>query len=147
MRDRVVRFALPTALVGVAAATIVAAPTTAEAQAVVTCIAQADNPHYSSGARGVIFKTRVTCNGNSPVTFVGHLSSGPLVGPLVIAAVHEENRVVSGGQKNTFYVPQDGQPGVRCNPNLYYQGSAVVTGSTTTHVTSYRVSAADAGCA
>jgi hypothetical protein len=132
------------ALGTVAASAFIAAP--ASATVVVTCVAVADNPHYSSGAGGVIFKTRVTCNGNSPVTFVGHLNDGPQIGPLLQVAAHSENRYVTGGVQNTFYVPNTGTPGVPCNKNLYYQGYATVTGSTTTSVTSNRVSGANIGC-
>lgn len=147
MGNRALKLSLPVTCLGIASATVVVGPAVAaNAQTVVRCTVTADNPHYSSGAHGVIFKTRVTCDGDSPVTFVGHLSDGPQVGPLIPAASHSENRYVSKGVQNTFYVPQSGAQGLPCNPNLYYQGYAQLTGSTTTSVTSYRVSGVQAGC-
>lgn len=93
-------------------------------------IASVENPHYSKGAGGVIFKTRISCDGKTMVRFHGVLTSGPEVGPLELRATRDEERVVSGTA--TFYVPPQGSPGVPCDPNQFYQASAdlsAVTGA------------------
>jgi len=116
---------------------------TATATVTTVCNITADNPHYSAGAGGVIYKTRITCNTPATLYVNGALASGPLYGPLVTRATSAETRNVAGGVQNTFYTPRTGS--VTCWTGVYYQGYTTVTiaGGTTASVSSQRVTA---GC-
>ncbi len=106
----------------------------------VICKPTADNPHYSSGAQGVIYKTRVVCTGTGsyPATVVirvrgglfwdsarynGDTSNGVSWSQL---RTSDETRTVSvNGSTNTFYTPRTGQTGAYFTG--HYQGTSTVT--------------------
>ncbi|PZT72037.1 hypothetical protein DNK56_05625 [Streptomyces sp. AC1-42W] len=73
------------------------------------CKVTADTPHWSKGAKSVIYKTRVQCYGNIPTVQVKvngslvHASGG---GPNVAASSSETKTIKTGGGKATFYTPK-----------------------------------------
>lgn len=107
--------------VAIASTSLFGLPTPAHAAAA-GCTIAVNNPHYSKGATGVIFKTRVTCSSTRVVTFFGTLGAGPKVGPHQTRADNSAGRTISAGTTATFYVPRSDLPGVSCSSSLYYSG-------------------------
>jgi hypothetical protein len=95
------------------------------AKVVITCAPIADTPHASSGAGGVIYKTRVACHATGPapssvqVRVRGGLflatASGPndtSNGNFVQVRTSDETRTITIGAKaETFYTPRTGTAG------------------------------------
>lgn len=111
----------------------------AAAAIVITCNITADNPHNSTGAKGHIFKSRVSCTGTagSPASITirvrGALMydqanySGDTSGGISWSAARSstETRIVrTDGTVNTFYTPQTGTTGATARG--HYQGSSTV---------------------
>ncbi|MBY8886371.1 hypothetical protein K7472_16065 [Streptomyces sp. PTM05] len=74
------------------------------------CTATVQSPHRSSGAKDgrILFKTRVTCEGDIPAVTVnirGSLEEGPLVGPKRIMTTSDQSQVIKTGGTATFYTP------------------------------------------
>lgn len=99
----------------------------ASAAAQYSCVALADNPHWSTKQRGgtVLFKTRVTCTGPGPaqVRIVGTLASAAEQGgPYKNVASSDETQSVSNieGRETTFYTPAKGAPKV--TGSAWYRG-------------------------
>jgi hypothetical protein len=82
-----------------------------------------ENPHFSRGAGSVIFKTRITCVGDSPPVEVrvrgtlGSVAGGspgsPAQGPPVTRATSDLVQVVPMGGTVTYYTPELDGPKVR----------------------------------
>lgn len=81
----------------------------------VRCDAAVNSAHYSKGAKGAIFKVRVTCTGSGPSTVKvrvrGLLSFTPTAtGKLAKRAESDESQtVVVNGIAKTFYIPEEGK--------------------------------------
>lgn len=105
----------------------------------VTCKPTADNPHYSSGAGGVIYKTRVVCTGTgsypASVTirvrgglfwdsaqYNGDTSNG--ISWAQLRTSDESRTVLVNGSTNTFYTPRSGEIGAYFTG--HYQGTSTV---------------------
>ena len=81
----------------------------------VSCSASIENPHFSDGAGSVIFKTRITCEGDAPPVQVrvrgtlGSVAGGapgrPAQGPPATQATSEQVRTVPMGGTATYYTP------------------------------------------
>ena len=95
-----------------------------------SCSLTMDNPHYSSGAGGVIAKARVNCNfnGTGPMTIdlhrctsSGHASS---LGSSCVQVAGRTNDAYpfSANTQQTIYVPQVGKPG---GPRGYWYRASV----------------------
>lgn len=96
-----------------------------------TCDVAVNNPHYSTGAKGVIVKIRYTCSGNMSGQL---LIDGKLyryapgtVGPYEPRATNKESRGVGPLAVGTVYVPDEGTPGIYCNLNHWYNAAAFIT--------------------
>ena len=87
------------------------------------CTATINNPHYSSGAGGVIFKTRITCTVNATLELSGTLMEGTQVGPGPVVRSSVETRSQMGGVTTTWYTPLEGRAGAPCHRASYYWGS------------------------
>ncbi|QIG39740.1 hypothetical protein G5T42_09780 [Microbacterium sp. 4R-513] len=113
--------------------------TIAAAGYTVTCTPDAQNPHISSGAGGVIYKTRVSCLGTGAfplqvtirvrgalmfdsAAYSGDTSNG--INWYAIRSSTESRIVQVNGVWNTFYTPQSGTPGA--GSTGHYQGSSTV---------------------
>lgn len=92
------------------------------------CSFAVENPHWSSGAGSVIFKTRVTCNSAGTVTFNGTLKSGPSGGPSTVRATTSRSQPLSGPGSLTFYTPGYDETNVSCSITLYFWGYANAAG-------------------
>ncbi len=102
------------------AATVHSAPGPAHTAAragLVVCAGKVDSPHYSTGARSVIFKARIHCNGDggsveySLFGWMNYASGGspghPALGPyerVFTSKSQTQSIPVNGGDK-TFYMP------------------------------------------
>ncbi|MEU1630437.1 hypothetical protein ABZ746_35120 [Streptomyces sp. NPDC020096] len=95
----------------------------------VLCSVHADNPHYSGGAKGVIYKSRVTCAGTVPAEEVrcqGQLIYSVGGEPPSTAATSDETRTVTtDGSTTTFYTPQYGGKNIQWSGN--FQGYTTCT--------------------
>lgn len=92
------------------------------------CLVKINNPHYSSGAPGVIAKMTYNCWGNtSGVLYLsGWLTrySPGQTGPFTPQASNTGiTRNVGPGATGTAYIPASTQPGLNCNVNHWYYGS------------------------
>lgn len=87
------------------------------------CQVAVENPHFSNGANGVIYKSRVRCAETRevvvgpalyvcPVDPSGPEGSWPDQG-CEAKSVDVQTRTVEPGTVETFYVPRVGQPGAR----------------------------------
>ena len=95
------------------AATAERVPASARAQ--VSCSAAVENPHFSRGANSVIFKARITCEGDAPPVQVrlrgtlGSIAGGapgsPAQGPSVTRATSDQTQTIRMGGTATFYTP------------------------------------------
>ncbi|HVV75896.1 MAG TPA: hypothetical protein VHC43_07655 [Mycobacteriales bacterium] len=95
-------------------------------------MATIDDPHYSTGAPGVIVKIRTTCVGDVPTTLqvYGYLYQRPpgFIGPPQLAATNSKSYNFVGGTMTwTMYVPNGSVPGLPCHPKYKY--SASMTGA------------------
>lgn len=89
------------------------------------CKAKADRPHWSKGAKSVIYKTRVECAGSVPSVKVhckGQLIYSVGGGPSTAATSSETQIVKTDGTKATFYTPEKGGKKVDWSGN--FQGSS-----------------------
>ncbi|MFD9205777.1 hypothetical protein ACFVZM_05790 [Streptomyces sioyaensis] len=92
------------------------------------CKASADRPHYSKGAKSVIYKTRVECAGSMPAIEVhckGQLMYSTGGSPSTAATSSETQSVKTDGTKTTFYTPEVG--GKKVNWSGSFQGSTHCT--------------------
>ena len=92
------------------------------------CKASADRPHWSKGAKSVIYKTRVECAGNVPTVKVhckGQLIYSTGDAPATAATSSETRPVKTDGTKTTFYTPETGGKKVDWSGN--FQGSTHCT--------------------
>lgn len=104
-------------------------------QRTVICDAALENPHYSKGFGGVIFKTRITCRGDAPpVQFrlrgtLGSVSGGapgrPAQGPPVSRATSDDTQTIAMGTTVTYYTPKLGDQ-TKVRGSASYEGN--VTG-------------------
>lgn len=100
-------------------------PRTAASPAVtVSCTAQNNNPHYSTGAKGVIAKVVVQCNYTLYVNVYGTIAAGPKIGPGVVVADSNQTQLVTVGIPKTYYVPQATEIAPPCVKTDYYQLSS-----------------------
>lgn len=88
------------------------------------CHGQADNPHYSDGSGGIIFKMRASCSVTTSVSSIsgrlwkcanlpsGNEDSWTGQGCAIMASHDYSDQVVQQGTTGTWYVPPTGQPGV-----------------------------------
>jgi hypothetical protein len=87
------------------------------------CKVQVNNPHFSDGTGGVIYKTRVKCAATRtaligpalyvcPVDPTGPEGTWPEQG-CVFKGADVQSRVINPGKVETFYYPRLGQPGAR----------------------------------
>jgi hypothetical protein len=87
----------------------------------VRCGATVNNPHFSAGAGGAIYKTDVTCTGTGLASVTvrqrGLLSFAPTdTSPLTKRAESDyPQQVAVNGKATTFYTPQEGSNGGRGN--------------------------------
>jgi hypothetical protein len=115
-----------------AGATVVTPPANA---ATLKCTVSVENPHFSTGANSVIFKTRITCNIAAVIDFSGTLSKGPQIGPGVRVASTTQTKAQALGKTYTYYTPATGGTKVACAPTAYYSGSIHVVGTAANGVT------------
>jgi hypothetical protein len=109
----------------------------------VSCGGTIDSAHFSSGAGGVIYKTRITCKGTGsgyPKT-VALTSSGALYfgaskyGTYKLRATSNYTQTATvNGNTLTFYTPRTGRGGVGCGywlamSSWSFPGSTVGSGS------------------
>ncbi|MBP2054199.1 hypothetical protein J2Z21_007202 [Streptomyces griseochromogenes] len=97
------------------------------------CKASADRPHWSKGAKSVIYKTRVECAGSVPTIKAhckGHLMYSTGEAPSTAATSSETRSVKTDGTKTTFYTPEAG--GKKVNWSGNFQGSTHCTSPGTT---------------
>lgn len=96
------------------------------------CEMKSDTPHWSTGARSVIFKTRVECIGTETPTvrITGRLNHNPdglpllpSDGPLTTVHTSVQDQVVPIGKTVTFYTPLKDTD--KITEAGTYQGSAV----------------------
>ncbi|MBH1936064.1 hypothetical protein I5Q34_17610 [Streptomyces sp. AV19] len=91
------------------------------------CTAKADTPHWSRGARSVIYKTRVTCKGNVSRVHVkvrGWLIYSSGGGPSTAATSNETRVIATNGRAATYYTPKVRGKKVRWSGK--FQGSSTV---------------------
>ncbi|MDJ1138320.1 hypothetical protein [Streptomyces iconiensis] len=91
------------------------------------CTAQVNNPHWSRGAGSVIFKTRVSCQGNIPRVHVKvrgklHKKSGNRW--VSVAASNETKVKVTNGSVSTYYTPKPS--GTNVTRDGTYKGTITV---------------------
>ncbi len=107
------------------AASAVAAGTPTTTIKTAYCKVTADAPHWSKGAKSVIYKTRVQCFGNIPKVQVKvngtlvHVSGG---GPNVATSSSETQTISTLGGKATFYTPKT--TGKKVQYSGTFQGSS-----------------------
>ncbi|MFI9024567.1 hypothetical protein [Streptomyces sp. NPDC053560] len=112
------------------------------------CKASADRPHWSKGAKSVIYKTRVECAGSEPTVTVhckGQLIYSAGGSPATAASSSETRSVKTDGTKTTFYTPEAG--GKKVDWSGKFQGAthctspgtSVEIGDATTPVVSVKV--------
>lgn len=80
-----------------------------------TCDAAIDNPHYSPRAGSVLFKTRITCYGNTPPVqlrlrgTLGSIGGGspghPAQGPPITRATSDQTQTIAMGTTAIYYTP------------------------------------------
>lgn len=102
------------------------------------CTATVDSPHYSSGARGVIFKARASCSSTKNVTVTGKLYF--YTTSWVLRYQGTQTRSV-GSSTATFYFPPSGQVGAGPPPpwcNGTWRGAATFSTPGGTPKTFYR---------
>ncbi|MGH3908210.1 MAG: hypothetical protein ACRDTE_29115, partial [Pseudonocardiaceae bacterium] len=119
-----------------AVATTSTAATASATSAQEVCQVRVENPHFSSGANGVIYKSRVQCAETRQVVVGPALYVCPVdpQGPEGTwpgqgcegKAVDVESRTVQPGTVETFYLPRLGQPGAR-GSGLWVGNTAVST--------------------
>lgn len=127
-----------------ATSAVIAAPATASTASATgpatplqeVCQVRVENPHFSGGANGVIYKSRVRCAETRRVVVGPALYVCPVdpQGPegtwpgqgCVGKAVDVESRTVTPGRVETFYLPKLGQPGAR-GSGLWVGNTAVST--------------------
>lgn len=90
-----------------------------------SCVALANDPHWSGKERGgtVLFKTKVTCTGpgSAAVRIVGTLASAPAEGgPYKNVARSDQTQEVEIGKNTVFYTPPQTDPNV--TGNGWYRG-------------------------
>lgn len=127
--------ALGAAAVATLALGLQAAPANATTVATqyLACNVTIDNPHYSSGAPGVIAKVRYSCTGNTGGyltvdAFIERHRQGEM-GPYMADAQNlDVTRAVGPGSTGTVYVPAASQPGLPCYEAQWYHawGSATL---------------------
>lgn len=97
----------------------------------ISCTITVDNPHYSTGAAGVITKIRYTCSGTAAGTLQvnGNLYkyAPGTYGPYTPKASNNQSRAVGPGASGTVYVPADSLPGINCNMSHWFYGTAFST--------------------
>lgn len=98
---------------------------------VLSCDVTVDNPHYSTGAAGVIAKVRYTCTGNMSGTLGINANlyryAPGTVGPYVPRASNNVSRPVGPLAVGTVYVPAGGTSGILCNTSHWYYAAAFLT--------------------
>lgn len=112
--------------------------TQAASGAFANCTGTVDSPHYSSGARGVIFKARATCSSTKSVTVTGKLYF--YTNTWVLRYQGTQTRAV-GTSTATFYFPPSGQVGAGPPPpwcNGTWRAAATFSTPGTTPKTYYR---------
>ncbi|MFD4998825.1 hypothetical protein [Streptomyces buecherae] len=118
---------------GLSAGPVVADGQHAAAARKFVCKASADRPHWSKGAKSVIYKTRVECAGSEPTIKVrckGQLIYAAGGSPSTAASSDETQSVKTDGSKTTFYTPETGGKKVKWSGK--FQGSTHCTSPGTT---------------
>lgn len=81
------------------------------------CVGKQDDPHYSSGARGVIAKARVSCTGpygTIPImiqSYLGRTNKNSIKTLVVVKESEYTQGVVTNSGPTTWYVPKLGEQG------------------------------------
>ncbi|NGO70182.1 hypothetical protein [Streptomyces boncukensis] len=91
------------------------------------CAAKVNNPHWSKGAKSVIFKTRVTCAGNIAkvhVKVIGKLYRKSGGRWKVVTASNQTEVKSTNGTVSTYYTPKKG--GKRATLDGVYRGKITV---------------------
>lgn len=127
----------------VALAAVNGSSATAATAGAVVCTGKAENPHYSKGSSGVIYKVRVVCTGPAVITLRTFLGSGPYIGPHVTRSYTTQPKAMVAGVQETFYTPQQPSRGIPCSPGVYYSGwgTLKIAGGTTDDFDTNRVTA------
>ena len=96
---------------------------------VVICGLDINNPHWSSGAGSVIYKTRILCDDDAQVLVEGTLlyvaggsPGNPAQGPGQVAATSAQTQNVTAGVIRTYYTPE--QDGSNVTRDGTYGGSS-----------------------
>lgn len=101
----------------------------------VACDVYPENPHYTPRASSVIFKTRITCQGNGisvvQVRMTGILGSipgapppaRPPQGPTVTRTTSDKTQNITvNGESATYYTPLEGPGEPKVRGSAWYQG-------------------------
>lgn len=97
------------------------------ARTVWTCALKTHNPHYSSGAKGVIAKATVSCTGDFAVLpirvymMLGRTTTNSISSLKVVKESNYTQNVTVNGSGRTWYVPQTGNGATR---GAYFRASS-----------------------
>lgn len=97
------------------------------AKSVWTCALKTHNPHYSSGAKGVIAKATVSCTGEFAVLpirvyiMLGRTTTNSISSLKIVKESNYTQNVTVNGAGRTWYVPQTGNGATR---GAYFRASS-----------------------